>query len=186
MIFKRFSFLVSLRVLLILVNIVLFAIIFGDNRLFFNQIILLIVLAIQVYDLIRYVNKTNRDLSKFLLSIKQKDYAINFSDLKSGRSFRSLYSAFDEIINSYQKVKIEKEAQFHFLLTLIEHINVGIISIEGDDDIGLYLGLTAALAFQERRQIQDDVEVVVLEAGVLVARKEQTHAVGRYVEKSVL
>jgi len=137
MIFKRFSFLVSLRVLLILVNIVLFAIIFGDNRLFFNQIILLIVLAIQVYELIRYVNKTNRDLSKFLLSIKQKDYAINFSDLKSGRSFRSLYSAFEEIINSYQKVKIEKEAQFRFLLTLIEHINVGIISIEGGDDITL-------------------------------------------------
>lgn len=123
--------------MLILVNIVLFAVIFGDNRLFFNQIILLIVLAIQVFDLIRYVNKTNRDLSKFLLSIKQKDYAINFSDLKSGKSFRSLYSAFDEIINSYQKVKIEKEAQFHFLLTLIEHINVGIISIEGDDDITL-------------------------------------------------
>jgi len=137
MIFKRFSFLVSLRVLLILVNIVLFAIIFGDNRLFFNQIILLIVLAIQVYELIRYVNKTNRDLSKFLLSIKQKDYAINFSDLKSGRSFRSLYSAFEEIINSYQKVKIEKEAQFRFLLTLIEHINVGIISIEGGDDVTL-------------------------------------------------
>ena len=122
---------------LILVNIVLFAIIFGDNRLFFNQIILLIVLAIQVYDLIRYVNKTNRDLSKFLLSIKQKDYAINFSDLKSGKSFRSLYSAFEEIINSYQKVKIEKEAQFHFLLTLIEHINVGIITIEGDDNVTL-------------------------------------------------
>jgi len=124
-------------VLLILVNVVLFAIIFGDNRLFFNQIILLIVLAIQVFDLIRYVNKTNRDLSKFLLSIKQKDYAINFSDLKSGKSFRSLYSAFDEIITSYQKVKIEKEAQFHFLLTLIEHINVGIISIEGDDNVTL-------------------------------------------------
>jgi len=123
--------------LLILVNIVLFAIIFGDNRLFFNQIILLIVLVIQVFDLIRYVNKTNRDLSKFLLSIKQKDYAIKFSDLKSGKSFRSLYSAFEEIINSYQKVKIEKEAQFHFLLTLIEHINVGIITIEGDDNVTL-------------------------------------------------
>ena len=72
-----------------------------------------------------------------MLSIKQKDYAIKFSDLKSGKSFRSLYSAFEEIINSYQKVKIEKEAQFHFMLTLIEHINVGIITIEGDDNVTL-------------------------------------------------
>ncbi len=137
MIFRRFSFLVGLRIFFIMGNLLLIAVIFGDPRLFFNQIILGIILVLQVLDLIRFVNKTNRELSKFLLAIKQSDYSINFKGTKSGSSFKELYDAFDQIISTYKEVKIEREAQYQFLLILVEHINIGIISISGKDDITL-------------------------------------------------
>ena len=48
MISKRFTFLIVMRVLLLVVTIMLLAWIFADPRLFFNQIILSLLLAAQV------------------------------------------------------------------------------------------------------------------------------------------
>ena len=43
MILKRFTFLTTLRIVLLIGNVILIAFIFGDKRLFFNQVILGIV-----------------------------------------------------------------------------------------------------------------------------------------------
>ncbi len=53
---KRFSVQVLIRVLLIVVATILLEFIYGDERLFFNQIILAIVLTSLVYNLIWYVS----------------------------------------------------------------------------------------------------------------------------------
>lgn len=115
----------------------LIAYIFGDQRLFFNQIILAIILIGQVYELVRYINKTNRELAKFILAIKHSDFSISFSKSKIGASFDELNTSFEEIIDLYKKAKIEKEAQFQYLRNVVSHINIGIISIEDESDITL-------------------------------------------------
>jgi len=135
--FKKFSFRVTLRVILLLTNVLLIAYIFGDNRLFFNQIILSLLLVIQVIELVRYINKTNRELAKFILAIRHSDFSINFNKTKLGGSFDELSNAFNEIISLYKKAKIEKEAQYQYLRTVVSHINIGIISVENDEDITL-------------------------------------------------
>jgi nitrogen fixation/metabolism regulation signal transduction histidine kinase len=117
---------------------VLIAAIFGDERLIFNHIILLVILTFQVTELIRFVNKTNRSIARFLFAIKHSDISINLSEKKSGSSFAELQTAFEEIMHSYKNIKIEKEANFHYLKHIIEHIKVGIISIENKEDIVLF------------------------------------------------
>ncbi len=138
MILKRFSTLLIIRVILLLANMVLIAAIFGDERLIFNHIILLVILTFQVTELIRFVNKTNRSIARFLFAIKHSDISINLSEKKSGSSFAELQTAFEEIMHSYKNIKIEKEANFHYLKHIIEHIKVGIISIENKEDIVLF------------------------------------------------
>lgn len=137
MFYKKFYFQIVLRVMLILANTIGIGIIFGDNRLFFNQIILALILIGQVLELIRFVNHTNRELTKFLLAIKYSDFSINFQKTNQGKSFSQLYQAFTEIIQAYKETKIEKEAQFQYLREVVSHINVGIISLENDEDIVL-------------------------------------------------
>ncbi|MDX1629984.1 MAG: ATP-binding protein [Fulvivirga sp.] len=129
--YKKFSFKVATRVVLILLNLLLIATIFGDDRLFFNQIILSIILILQVGEMLRFINKTNRELSKFILAIRHKDFSINFSKHKIGSSFDLLNESFEEIISEYKQAKIEKEAQYRYLQNVVEHINVGIIALEG-------------------------------------------------------
>ena len=136
MILKRFSVLVILRVALLLATLIGFALIFGRADLFFNQIILGSLILLQVYELIRFVTQTNAELAKFLLSIKYSDFTINFS--RSNHSaFKALHPAMQEIMEAYQQVKIEKEAQYQYLRLLVKYLKVGIISVKDEDEITL-------------------------------------------------
>ncbi|TRX57572.1 ATP-binding protein [Fulvivirga sp. M361] len=133
-----FNFKVIFRLVLILANMIVLSLIFGDMRLFFNQIILGITLVIQIIEMIRYINHTNKELAKFLLAIRHDDLAISFHKSKLGRSFRELHGSFEEIVNAIKSVKIEKEAQFQYLKLAVNRVNIGIISIENNQDIVLF------------------------------------------------
>ncbi|MBL3658311.1 sensor histidine kinase [Fulvivirga sediminis] len=135
--YKKFSFKVVIRIIFILIVMTAFASIFGDSRLFFNHIILSLIMMAQVWELIRFINLTNRELSKFLLSIKHKDFTVHFNKATVSDSFKELNQAFNEIIASYKQSQIENEGQFHYLKMVVNHINVGILSIENELDIVL-------------------------------------------------
>ena len=134
---KSFSIQIVIRVALLLLTMSGLAYIFGRMELFFNHIILGTLLVFQVYELIRYVQRTNRELAKLLLSIKNNDFTTSFNSLQQDRQFRELHHAFREIIEAYKNVKIEKEAQYEYLRLIVRHIKVGIISIKGEDEIAL-------------------------------------------------
>lgn len=135
MLHKRFTFLVTVRVLLLLLNMTVLALIFGDQRLFFNQIILFIILVIQIIELIRYVNNTNRELTRLFQAIRHSDFSVTFKDQHLGKSFDELRSSLLDIIQAYKDVKIEKEAQYHFLQMMVRQLHFGIISLEDENTI---------------------------------------------------
>jgi two-component system, NtrC family, nitrogen regulation sensor histidine kinase NtrY len=137
MIYKRFSFLIIIRIVLLMATVLLIATILGDKRLFFNQIILGLILIIQVAELIRFVNHTNREITKLFYAIKHSDFSITFKQPILGKSFKELQESMVDIIQSYKQVKIEKEAQFHFLQLLVNQLHIGIIAIENNESITL-------------------------------------------------
>lgn len=137
MLLKSFTISVITRVILLLATITGLSFIFGRAELFFNQIILAILLIIQVYALIRYVNRTNQDLAKFLLSIKNADFTVHFPHRNKDRTFRDLHAAFREIIEAYKEVKADREVQYQYLKLIVKHIKAGIISLKGDEEIAL-------------------------------------------------
>ncbi|WP_260311302.1 sensor histidine kinase [Roseivirga seohaensis] len=113
------------------------AFIFAKTELFFNQIILLSIVIIQVAELIRFITFTNRELAKLLLAIRYSDFSISFKGKKHGKSFQELQDAFVEIIEAFKKVSVEKEAQFRFLKVIVDNVNVGIITIKEEHQIEL-------------------------------------------------
>lgn len=87
----------------------------------------------QVYFLIHYVNNTNYSLVKFLDALKTEDYSVYFSPSKRGDSFAKVYDDFNLIIKIFKRNKIEKEAQYKYFKYILEHVNLGIISIKKED-----------------------------------------------------
>lgn len=137
MFYKKFTFLIIVRISLLLINVIVLSIIFGDTRLFFNQIILGIVLIIQVWELIWFVNRTNRELTRLFLAVRHSDFSVTFKDMPVSRSFHGLQNSMIEIIQAFKDVKIEKEAQYHFLQMLVRQLNFGIISLENENTISI-------------------------------------------------
>lgn len=118
-------------------NVLLISAILGDKRLFFNQIILGLIFVIQIIELVRFVNHTNRELTKLFFAIRHSDFSITFKSPVLGKSFKELRESMIEIIHAYKQVKIEKEAQFHFLQMLVNQLHIGIIAIENNETITL-------------------------------------------------
>ncbi len=135
--FRRFSIQVSLRVVIIIILAILLGFIFGDERLFFNQVILVIALVTVLYNLIWFVHQTNRDVARFLDAIRQADFTSSFNRKQLGKSYGRMYKSFEMVLTAFDKVKIEKEGQYQFLQLVVEHINIGIISVAEDESIAL-------------------------------------------------
>jgi len=92
-----------------------------------------VLIILQVVSLIRYVNNTNYSLVKFLDALKNEDFSVYFSPSKKGDSFVKVYDDFNLIIKIFKRNKIEKEAQFKYFQYILEHVNLGIISIKKED-----------------------------------------------------
>lgn len=137
MVSKRFALLVIIRIVLLMLSLTALAFIFAKTELFFNQIILVSIIVIQVSELIRFITYTNRELAKLLLAIRYSDFSISFKGKKRGKSFQELQDAFVEIVDAFKKVSVEKEAQFKFLKVIVDSINVGIIAVKEDYEIEL-------------------------------------------------
>jgi two-component system nitrogen regulation sensor histidine kinase NtrY len=76
---RRFSIQAILRIALIVMNALLLSWIFGDTRLFFNQIIVILILGVQVWELIHFINHTNRELTRLFIAVKHSDFSITFN-----------------------------------------------------------------------------------------------------------
>ena len=126
---KGFTIQVIIRVLLILTSCILLAYVISLKRWFtIGGIGLLIIL--QVVSLIRYVNKTNYSLIKFLDALKNEDYSVYFAPNNKGDSFARVYDDFNTIIRNFKKNKIDKEAQFEFFKQILEQVGLGILAIK--------------------------------------------------------
>jgi len=134
MTYKNFRANIIVRILLLSVSIFLF---FYSLDLEFNvtPILVVVLIIFQVFSFIRYVDRTNRDLTSFLESIRFSEFTRTFQIEGMGSSFDELNRAFNDVINDFQKVRSEKEEHFHYLQSIVQNIDVSIIAYRKDGTV---------------------------------------------------
>jgi two-component system, NtrC family, nitrogen regulation sensor histidine kinase NtrY len=134
MTYKNFRANIIVRILLLAVSIFLFT---YTLELEFNvtPILVVVLIIFQVFSLIRYVDRTNRDLTSFLESIRFSEFTRSFQIEGMGSSFDELNRAFNDVINDFQKVRSEKEEHFHYLQSIVQNIDVSIIAYRKDGTV---------------------------------------------------
>ncbi|CAN0545656.1 unnamed protein product, partial [Laminaria digitata] len=137
MVFNRFAIFLLLRVLLLLAVLIGLASIFGRKELFFTQVLLAIVVLGQVYEILWFVNRTNRHLNRFLMAVFDKDMIARFNEKDMSESFDQLNQSFIKVVEEIKTAKLEREAQYRYLKKIIDHIDLGIISLNDQDEIEL-------------------------------------------------
>jgi len=125
---KRFYINCTIRVLLLSGTICLLAYLFFKTDFIAAAIFTGLLAVYQIFALIRYVSKTNRDLTRFLDSIKYSDFSQSFANNLKGSGFEELHTAFTEVIQEFQRTKIEKEEHFRFLQTIVDHVGIALIA----------------------------------------------------------
>ncbi|MEL6592524.1 MAG: ATP-binding protein [Bacteroidota bacterium] len=107
------------------------------NQQYYVASLLLFLLAFQAYLLIRYVEKTNRDLSRFFQSARYNDFTLNPLPEGKGDSFVELVNGFNLINEKFLEVRAEKEANHQFLQTLVKNIEIGLLGINAKGEVML-------------------------------------------------
>ena len=138
--FKKFSIQVIIRVIIILSLALLIAFFYFKQdslQLIFSFFVFICLLMIAVTELIWFVTKTNRELSKFLLSIKYFDFSVYFPEEKKKGHLSELYRSFNTIIDSFKNLSSEKHLQYELLQLIITQVKIGIICTNGKNEIVL-------------------------------------------------
>lgn len=130
MISNRFGLLLLIRVAVLLVLIGIIAWTGLDEKWIFTNLILITILLALIWELLHFINRTNKDLSKFLDALKNNDFAVYFPTQKVGRLFSNLYGDFNTIINLYKQAQLEKETHKEFLNIAVNRLKVGIIAYD--------------------------------------------------------
>lgn len=137
MVFKRFRFLSILRVALLTVSLGLTLYAAAVLKAEALALFLAASCLYQVYSLIRFIERSNRDLARFFQSIRYEDYSQSFRDDGLGPSFSTLRAALAEVTDTLRKTRAEKEEHAQYLQTVVQHVGIGLIVFQPDGTVEL-------------------------------------------------
>ncbi len=134
MIFRKFKVVAIFRILLLAATIFLFFFSL-TTRYHITSVIVGVIIVYEIYSLIRFVDKTNRDLASFLESIRFAEFTRSFQVEGMGSSFDELNKAFNAVIKDFQTVRSEKEEHYHYLQSIVQNIDVSIIAFQKNGNV---------------------------------------------------
>lgn len=140
--YNRFAILISLQAVLISLTGFFFIYSIYAGYLHITTVTTGIAWLVELALLIRYVNKTNRDLDQFLQSVKYLD---SVKQDASSPTFRRLNLTFNEIINAVRRDRIEGETRQNYFRAAIEHAGTGLISFDEEGVAGIVNGAALKL-----------------------------------------
>ena len=148
MVHKQNTLFLVLRLMVILavmMAIPFLTIFIEKDQLIFTYLVIVLILGVLIFELIRFTNRSNRELTEFLQHILNRDFNLRFNVDKARGTRKELYRTFNDVLQTYKDIKIEKEVQFRFLEHIVELIEVGIIVLDQSQKVVLINSSAEAL-----------------------------------------
>lgn len=134
MFYQRFTFRLSIRLLLI--NILAFTLVYliRNTELWFTIIGLGAVLLGTLISLYQYINQIKDDIRRFILAVKTRDSTLNFKNKATKGSFPELYESFNDIIQVHKDIQLEKDSMFQLIRAILEQVPAGVIVVKDNKE----------------------------------------------------
>jgi two-component system, NtrC family, nitrogen regulation sensor histidine kinase NtrY len=140
MLLNKFFINVFTRVTLIVLSSLILGIVLQqlDRGYYYTMSGILFLIVLQTYLLVNKVNKTNADLEKFFSSVRDHDSSIRFPEKAKNSSFGKLHDRMNQLNTIIQNVKIENERTGQFLQSVVDHVDIGLMSFDMTGNIEIY------------------------------------------------
>ncbi len=128
--YNKITLRLVLRIILILLSMLLLSWLLSNlskYRLFTTTFMLVVVIGLQVWELIRWLQKTNRVLYRFFEALKQGDFTTSFDTKSPGSTEEILLREMNRFLDNQSRRNFKLGSRIGFLEVLIEHLPNGII-----------------------------------------------------------
>lgn len=126
---------IILRVSVLILTIFLFTHLLYTDSIIFTIFVVFLLIMIQISMLVNYLDKSNKEVVGFLESIKYDDFSHTYPQKRDNSSLNLLYREFNNVIKKFREIRAEKEAQHHYLKTIVQHVGIGIITFDNEGEI---------------------------------------------------
>ncbi|MFP4557800.1 MAG: sensor histidine kinase [Bacteroidales bacterium] len=95
----------------------------------YNILALLMIIVIMIINLIWYSNKINKKIAYFFDSVSNEDFSLSLPEYTGDKLLNKLNANLRRISMQIEQIHIENQRQEKYFEAMIEHINVGIMSL---------------------------------------------------------
>lgn len=127
--FKKFEWVLSLHILLLMLVICMVAFLLVKGY-YSAAVICCGIVVFQVMSLFHYTNKSNDELQQFVESVHYRDFSRRFDEKNAPVALQPMRRGFNEITSTFKLISKEKETQFVYLQKILELVDTGILSYE--------------------------------------------------------
>jgi nitrogen fixation/metabolism regulation signal transduction histidine kinase len=138
MAFRNYATLLTLRVLLLLPVMMGFTYLLVTPGYPVLLTLLAAVVALQLAEMLRFVRRTNRELTRFLEAVRYADFGQRFQMQDVGAGFDDLGEAFTDIVQRFQALRSRQEETLRHLKALMEHVPVPLMSVHQDGRLDVH------------------------------------------------
>ncbi|MFA8434631.1 MAG: PAS domain-containing sensor histidine kinase [Marinifilaceae bacterium] len=138
MIYRKLYVYLLIRIGFILLNCFLISYSYIHLNDVLIQMNLFVFLGLQIYFMIRGLNRINVDLENFFNSVRNNDSSMIYSYRRKNSPYLKLYEQFDLLNHQIQRIKIENENQNQYFKVLVEHVGVGLLTFNEKGKVSLF------------------------------------------------
>jgi two-component system nitrogen regulation sensor histidine kinase NtrY len=134
MIFNKYMLRISIRLILIFIVMLALILVIGRQARLFSVLGISLILGVLVAELFRFIARTNRIVESLLESIRYGDFNKTIQDKAAGLGFEGLADSAQQIIRAIASARIEKEKQYQYLQTILEHIHTAVLTLDEEHE----------------------------------------------------
>jgi two-component system nitrogen regulation sensor histidine kinase NtrY len=137
MTFKHFGLLIIVRLIILSLGIAGLIYMFNSPRYHVATFLMFVIVLGLIYELWYFLNRMNREVIRFLKSVRYADFSQSFEFEDTGTGFKALGEAFSDILERFKKSRMKQEAELTNLRAMINHIPVPLITVKEDGSLSL-------------------------------------------------
>jgi two-component system nitrogen regulation sensor histidine kinase NtrY len=162
--FNRFYLNILIHVSLITFFCMDFVYFVFEKQQYTTSILFFVFIVLITGRLVYYLNRTNRLLGMYFVYLNENDMTLAWSSKFIEKNFKGLQISLHGIMEKLKQIRIEKEVQARYLQTIVDNVNVGIITVNSTGKVDIMN--KAAIRFLNTGYVRNLVNLDEIHSGL--------------------